>query len=66
MLGAFSCSVWFPQLSQLNKAQNRHVMALASILRRWRLENASECDAFVTPRGSLHKLYDAVKRLETA
>ena len=64
-VGCFLLLGLVPTTESAKQSANGHVVALASILRKWRLENASECDAFVTPRGSLHKLYDAVKRLET-
>jgi len=53
-----------PVMDSAIKSANDHVLALAAILQRWRLENSAECDSFITPRASLHKLYDAVKRLE--
>jgi len=63
-VGCFLLLGLAPATESAKQSANGHVVALATILRRWRLENASECDAFVAPRGSLHKLYDAVKRLE--
>jgi hypothetical protein len=64
-VGCFLLLGLAPATESAKQSANGHVVALATILRRWRLENASECDAFVAPRDSLHKLYDAVKRLET-
>jgi hypothetical protein len=64
-VGCFLLLGLAPATESAKQSANGHVVALATILRRWRLENASECDAFVAPRDSLHKLYDAVKRLES-
>jgi len=55
-----------PAAEPAKQSAKGHVVALATILCRWRLQNASECDAFVTPRASLHKLYDSVKKLEAS
>jgi hypothetical protein len=59
----FILPVFAPVAQSAQRSAIDHIMEMAVILYRWRSDNPTECDNFISKASSLQSLYDAIKKV---